>query len=243
MKTRILNELVKEAREWKFALKGKNSGKWKGEKTERPRCKNARNERGEKRGKKKKRRMYKLLAWGQTGRDGIREDNWATIRGSKRVAPSQGICLWWCLSVAKGNSCLFVHPTRGHPSFQCNLATLSYFTFFWSSLIFESPPTGLSPLFHRLYVWSSRVLSLARRAVSGFARTDIFFGSFGADRKNGDSGRQEAKGGRKKWKKKWPEDREKSDASPRQRTRPTIGRIICSFGKNDSNGDTRERSG
>lgn len=53
--------------------------------------------------------------------------------------------------------------------------------------------------------------------ISGFVRTDIFFGSFRADRKNGDSGCREARV-RKKWKKKWSEDREKGAVGPRRRT-------------------------
>lgn len=75
---RILNELVKGTRGWKFALEGKDKGKRErdGERAERPRCRNARDERGKKKNEEKEKRnglyIYKLLACGRlivTNRD------------------------------------------------------------------------------------------------------------------------------------------------------------------------------
>lgn len=143
------------------------------------------------------------------------------------------------LSVTRGNSCLFVHARTSNAEI-----SRPFLTLFWSSL--RESAYRLSAFSSLGAFRTSRVLSLAQYFPAPYRvllELTYFSEAFVRTAKTGDSGRRGAKSGRKKWRKKWPEDREKSDASPPQRARPIVGRIICSFGKNDSNGNTRERSG
>lgn len=91
---------------------------------------------------------------------------------------------------------LLICTSYGHPSFLCgNLTTLSL-TFFLPSLIFESPPTGVSLLFFIVREFGSALPRTPHRIP--FELT-YFSEAFARTAKSGDSGRVEKRrAGRKK---------------------------------------------
>lgn len=120
------------------------------------------------------------------------------------MAPSQGNCFRLVLvrvSVTRAGKQLLICTSYARTFVLPTQESRDPFTpFFLSPLIFENPPTGFSPLFHRSRGVPSEFGSafpLARRI--GFcAQLTYFSEAFVRTAKNGDSGRREAKGGRKK---------------------------------------------
>lgn len=115
------------------------------------------------------------------------------------------------------------------------------FYFFLSSRISKSVPLTNFSLSSFSFAAFPRVVK------PDFVRTDIFFGSFCAERKNGNSEHREAKNGRKKGEKKWQGEPEGPKRAMRVlndlRGPQLVELFVLPVKKDEATSDTRERSG